>query len=105
MIVAFGPAARRLAIGIEDGGQVELDIGQMESFDGIDDARGRGFAIGDGHAHHDLCAGRGSCGLGLAFLVERRPFGMFAIDRGRCSDRRQRESTSRAACLAIRPHR
>src|ERR1039458_10116393 len=82
MMVVFGPTARRLAVGIEDGCEFELYVGEMEAIDGVDDARGCGVTKVSSHAHDSLGAGRGAGNLGLAVLVECCPFRMLAIDRG-----------------------
>ena len=86
MVVALGPAARRLTVGIEDGGQVELDVSQVEAVDGVDDAGGGGLPVAACHAHDRLGARGRNGDLGLPFLVERRPLGMIAIDLGGGSD-------------------
>src|ERR1035437_1682046 len=88
--VSLCPAAGSLAVRVEDGSEVELDIGQMKTLDGIDDASCGSVWKRGSHAHHSLLASRSSGELGLPVLVERRPFRMLAIGAGRSPYRCQR---------------
>jgi len=58
------PAAGRFAIGVEDGGEVELDVGEAEALD-ASMTRSRRHRDSGGHAHDALGSGSRAVILGL----------------------------------------
>ena len=95
------PAAGGFAVGVEDGGEIEFDVGEMKARDGVVDAVRSGIPKGEAMHMTVFGASGGTGDLGLAVLVERGALGVFAVSGGVVADSSNGKPEAKAHALGF----